>query len=234
MKKYLVIGSVLLTVSAAAQKTATKKPVTSKAPVAASNALKNRTDSVSYAIGMSIANFYSREGLKNFNTAQVARGINDIMSKKKPAFTDEQAQMTIILALNTKLADNMKKGEQFLAANKSKPGIKTTASGLQYQVITEGKGQRPLATDTVEVNYKGTLIDGTEFDNSYKRGSSISFPLNGVIKGWTEALQLMTVGSKYRLFIPQQLAYGPNDNQAIPGGSVLIFEVELLNIKKPQ
>jgi FKBP-type peptidyl-prolyl cis-trans isomerase FkpA len=234
MKKYLVIGSALLTLSAGAQKTAKKKPVAAKPAATSSTALKNRTDSVSYAIGMSIANFYSREGLKSFNTAQVARGINDIMSKKKPAFTDEQAQMTIILALNTKLADNIKKGEDFLAANRTKPGVKTTPSGLQYQVITEGKGQRPTAVDTVEVNYMGTLIDGTEFDNSYKRGSSITFPLNGVIRGWTEALQLMPVGSKYRLFIPQQLAYGPNDNQSIPGGSVLIFEVELLSIKKKQ
>lgn len=123
-------------------------------------------------------------------------------------------------------------GEKFLAENAKKPGVKTTASGLQYKAVTEGTGKKPKATDTVEVHYRGTLIDGTEFDSSYKRKQSISFPLNRVIAGWTEGLQLMTIGSKYQLFIPYQLGYGAQGAAgAIPPYAALIFEVELLGIK---
>jgi FKBP-type peptidyl-prolyl cis-trans isomerase len=121
-------------------------------------------------------------------------------------------------------------GENFLAANKKKAGVKTTASGLQYEVIREGTGPKPTAQDTVTVNYAGTLINGTEFDNSYKRGEPITFPLRGVIAGWTEGLQLMSTGAKYKFYIPHQLAYGTNDVGTIPAGSVLVFEVELLKI----
>lgn len=127
---------------------------------------------------------------------------------------------------------NIEAGQKFLAQNKTKAGVKTTASGLQYEVITEGTGPKPTATETVEVNYMGTLLDGTEFDNSYKRGQPISFPLNRVIAGWTEGLQLMPVGSKFKFYIPYNLGYGLNGNGAIPGGSTLVFEVELLSIKK--
>jgi FKBP-type peptidyl-prolyl cis-trans isomerase FklB len=123
-------------------------------------------------------------------------------------------------------------GQKFLAQNKNKPGVQTTASGLQYEVITQGTGPKPTVNDSVEVNYVGTLINGNEFDNSYKRGQSITFLVTGVIKGWTEALQLMNAGSKYKLYIPYELAYGTNDvgNGSIPGGSVLVFEVELLRV----
>lgn len=122
-------------------------------------------------------------------------------------------------------------GQAFLAQNAQEPGVMTTASGLQYKVITEGSGARPTATDTVTVHYRGTLIDGTEFDSSYSRGEPISFPLNGVIAGWTEGLQLMTVGSKYMLYIPSELGYGAQGaGAAIPPNSTLIFEVELLAI----
>jgi FKBP-type peptidyl-prolyl cis-trans isomerase len=136
--------------------------------------------------------------------------------------------------LNPDVFKKIEAGEKFLAENKKKSGVKTTASGLQYEVIRQGDGIRPTAADTVEVNYAGTLIDGFEFDNSYKRGQSISFPLNGVIRGWTEGLQLMTAGSKYKFYVPQQLGYGMNDMGSIPGGSVLVFEIELLNVKKKQ
>jgi FKBP-type peptidyl-prolyl cis-trans isomerase len=123
-------------------------------------------------------------------------------------------------------------GEQFLATNKSQPGVQTTASGLQYKVVTEGTGKQPKATDTVEVHYRGTLIDGTEFDSSYKRGQTISFPLNRVIAGWTEGLQLMKEGGKSILYIPYTLGYGANGAQgAIPGYAALIFEVELVKVK---
>lgn len=122
-------------------------------------------------------------------------------------------------------------GENFLAENAKKDGVKVTDSGLQYKVITEGTGAKPAATDTVEVHYRGTLIDGTEFDSSYKRGETIQFPLNGVIKGWTEGLQLMTVGSKYELYIPSELGYGERGaGQSIPGNAALVFEVELVSI----
>ena len=127
---------------------------------------------------------------------------------------------------------NKKEGEAFLASNKSKPGVKTTASGLQYMVEKEGTGAKPKATDTVKVNYLGTKIDGTKFDSSYDRGQPATFPLNGVIKGWSEGLQLMPVGSKYKLFVPAELAYGENGPGQIGPNATLIFEVELLDIEK--
>ena len=127
---------------------------------------------------------------------------------------------------------NKKEGETFLAANKSKSGVKTTASGLQYMVEKEGTGAKPKATDTVKVNYLGTKIDGTKFDSSYDRGQPATFPLNGVIKGWSEGLQLMPVGSKYKLFVPSDLAYGENGPGQIGPNATLIFEVELLDIEK--
>jgi FKBP-type peptidyl-prolyl cis-trans isomerase FkpA len=127
---------------------------------------------------------------------------------------------------------NKKEGEAFLAANKSKSGVKTTASGLQYMVEKEGTGAKPKATDTVKVNYLGTKIDGTKFDSSYDRGQPATFPLNGVIKGWSEGLQLMPVGSKYKLFVPADLAYGENGPGQIGPNATLIFEVELLDIEK--
>lgn len=230
MKKYLVAGFSLFALAAQAQKTPPKKSAPAK-PSQSAPALKNLNDSVSYAIGMSVAKFYSQQGIKNLNSAMCAKAISDVFNNKKELLTEEEANLAVMRFLNPNVFKNIEAGEKFLAENKTKPGVKTTPSGLQYEVITEGKGARPLATDTVEVNYAGTLLDGTEFDNSYKRGAPITFPLNGVIKGWTEALQLMPVGSKYKLYIPYQLAYGMNDNGPIPGGSVLVFEVELLNIK---
>jgi len=127
----------------------------------------------------------------------------------------------------------LEKGEAFLKENAKKEGVKTTASGLQYKVLKEGTGKTPKATDTVQVNYRGTLIDGTEFDSSYKRGEPIEFPLNGVIKGWTEGVQLMKEGAKYQFTIPSKLAYGERGTLGgpIPGNATLIFEVELLKVK---
>jgi FKBP-type peptidyl-prolyl cis-trans isomerase FklB len=128
-----------------------------------------------------------------------------------------------------------KEGDTYLAANKAKDGVKVLPDGLQYKVLTDGNGPKPAATDTVTVNYRGTLIDGKEFDSSYKRGQPASFPVNGVIKGWTEALQLMPVGSKWQLFIPADLAYGDRGAGADIGpGATLIFEVELLSIGEPK
>jgi len=129
---------------------------------------------------------------------------------------------------------NVAEADKFLAANKTKEGVKSTESGLQYKVLKEGSGAQPKSSDTVTVNYRGTLIDGTEFDSSYKRGQPATFPVGGVIKGWTEALQLMKVGSKLQLFIPANLAYGEQGRPGIPPNSLLIFEVELMDVKPPQ
>jgi FKBP-type peptidyl-prolyl cis-trans isomerase FkpA len=230
MKNLFFLFFVLFALGANAQKKpAPKKTVAAKTP--SSTVLRNLTDSVSYAIGMSVAKFYTQQGVKNLNGDLVSKAIADVMGKRKELLTEDQANTAVMRLLNPGLYKNIEAGERFLAANKKRPGVKTTASGIQYEVIKEGTGPRPVATDTVEVNYAGTLIDGKEFDNSYKRGSSISFALNGVIRGWTEALQLMAVGSKYKLYIPHTLGYGMNDNGPIPGGSVLVFEVDLISIK---
>src|SRR5438270_10025397 len=129
---------------------------------------------------------------------------------------------------------NAADAEKFLADNKKKEGVKTTESGLQYKVLKEGNGAQPKSSDTVTVNYRGTLTDGTEFDSSYKRGQPATFPVSGVIKGWTEALQMMKAGSKYQLFIPASLAYGEQGRPGIPPNATLIFEVELMDVKSPQ
>ncbi|MGZ5191327.1 MAG: FKBP-type peptidyl-prolyl cis-trans isomerase [Flavisolibacter sp.] len=228
MKKILVAGLCLIALHVQAQKTTPKKPVAKKpATPAVVKPLKNINDSVSYAIGMMVGNFYKQQGIQNLSSAMVSKAISDIYASKKPLLTEQEANMCLMSYMNPGLTKNLKEGESFLAANKKKTGVKTSPSGLQYEVIIEGKGPRPAITDSVTVNYKGTLLNGTPFDGN----DGISFSLGGVIAGWTEALQLMPVGSKYKLYIPQQLAYGMNDNGPIPGGSVLVFEIELLGIK---
>ena len=216
-----------------AAKPATAKPVAKPVPAAA---LKNQTDSASYAMGVSLASFYKSQGFTTINSAIVSKAINDVMGSK-PLTLDEMACNMVMNQIMTdmqssKSKPNIEKGEAFLRQNKTRAGVKTTATGLQYEVVTEGTGAKPAAEDSVTVNYRGTLIDGTEFDNSYKRGEPITFPLNRVIAGWTEGLQLMTVGSKYKLFIPHQLGYDMRDMGTIPAGSALVFEVELLDVKK--
>ncbi|KIC93067.1 FKBP-type peptidyl-prolyl cis-trans isomerase [Flavihumibacter solisilvae] len=198
-------------------------------------ALKNTIDSVSYAVGMSLATFYREQGITNINTALVSRALNDAMKGKKTLLTEEQMNMSITNYLQQlkkeKAAAARQAGEAFLAANKTKPGVVTLPSGLQYLIVKEGSGPTPKLTDKVKCHYHGTLIDGTIFDSSVDRGQPIDFPVNGVIKGWIEALQLMPVGSKWKLFIPADLAYG--DQQAgahITPGSTLVFDVELLEI----
>jgi FKBP-type peptidyl-prolyl cis-trans isomerase len=162
----------------------------------------------------------------------VAKAVNDVYANHKNLMTEQEANACLMSYMNPELSKTLDAGIAFLANNKKRAGVKTTASGLQYEVLKQGTGEQPAATDTVTVNYVGTLLNGTEFDNSYKRGEPISFPLNGVIRGWTEALQLMNTGSKYKLYLPQELGYGMNGQGPIPGGSVLVFEVELLGIKK--
>lgn len=212
------------------------KPKAKPKPAAAT-ALKTTIDSVSYAIGQDIGNSLKSQGLNNLNPTLLIKAIQDVVKNQPLLLTKEQCDMSIRdflqKAASEKIAKNKVAGEQFLAANKAKPGVTTLPSGLQYQVIKEGTGPKPALTDKVKTHYHGTLIDGTIFDSSVDRGQPISFAVNGVIPGWTEALQLMPVGSKWKLFIPSDLAYG--DRQAGPKigpGSTLIFEVELLEIVK--
>jgi FKBP-type peptidyl-prolyl cis-trans isomerase len=199
--------------------------------------LASSKQKVSYAIGVNIGKNMKQQNV-DLDFDVIAKGMRDGAANAS-AFNDQE--MAEIMAnfkkeMETKMAEagakSKKVGEDFLAANKSKEGIKTTQSGLQYKVLKEGKGSKPKATDVVKVHYRGTLVDGTEFDSSYKRGEPIEFPLNGVIKGWTEGVQLMTPGSKYQFFIPSELAYGEEGRPpTIPGNSTLIFEVELIEVK---
>lgn len=239
MRKTLFSFSLLfLALAGFSQATKPKsKPPVKKNPVTTAPAMKTGLDSVSYAIGMSLASFYKEQGITGINTAMVTRALNDAMGGKTTLLTEEQMNMSISNYLQQlkkeKAATARKAGEEFLATNKTKPGVVTLPSGLQYLVIKEGTGPKPTLTDKVKCHYHGTLIDGTVFDSSVDRGQPIDFPVNGVIRGWVEALQLMPVGSKWKLFIPADLAYG--DNQAgakIAPGSTLIFDVELLDIVK--
>lgn len=225
-------------VASAQVKKPAAKPAAPKAPVAAAPVLKNLNDSASYAIGLSVVNFYKQQGITNLNTAMISKAINDVKLNKAVLLTDDQANACMMKVINlqqeTKAQTAISAGRKFLEANKTRQGVQTTASGLQYEVLREGNGPRPSLNDTVEVNYFGTLIDGTEFDNSYKRGQSISFPVGGFIRGWTEALQLMPAGAKYKLYIPHELAYGTSDMGSIPAGSTLVFELELIRVHGKQ
>lgn len=205
--------------------------------------LSTLKDSVSYSIGMDIG-----ENLKNQSVEVVpeilAHGIKDILDSNKTVLTKEQSQAVMmelqkqLMAkheekMNKQKAKNKADGEAFLADNKKKEGVVTLPSGLQYKILTVGTGKKPKDNETVTVNYVGTLIDGTEFDSSIKRGQPASFPVHGVIKGWIEALQLMPVGSKWQLFVPSDLAYGEQGAGGVIGpNATLIFEIELLSINK--
>ena len=199
--------------------------------------LKDQKDKVSYSIGMNIGFNLSRQKV-DINPDLLTAGIKDAIAGK-PQLTPDQvkdvmAQFEKDMEQKQKQASEKNKadGTKFLEENKKKQGVKTTASGLQYKVVKDGTGAQPKPTDTVTVNYRGTLIDGTEFDSSYKRGQPATFPVNGVIKGWTEALQLMKVGSKYQVFIPSTLAYGERSvSPEIGPNAALVFDVELLDTK---
>jgi FKBP-type peptidyl-prolyl cis-trans isomerase FklB len=202
---------------------------------ATKSALKNNTDSLSYALGMDLASSLEQFGLTQINYDQMTKGIQDQLDKK--AVMDmELARMHIQQELqklsDAKAQQDKDKSLKFLEENKLKAGVITTASGLQYKVVKEGQGEKPQSTDTVVVHYHGTLTDGTVFDSSVERGETIEFPLNQVIQGWTEGLQLMSVGSKYIFYLPEYLAYGDRAIGNIAAYSTLIFEVELFEIKK--
>jgi FKBP-type peptidyl-prolyl cis-trans isomerase len=204
--------------------------------------LNTDKDKVSYAIGMNIGTAMKRDGV-DVDTAILLRGLKDAFAGSKLLLTDQEAQ-TVMTALQTDLrkkqelqqqqaADtNKKEGDAFLEANKTREGVVALPSGLQYKILQEGTGPKPAATDTVTVNYRGTLLNGTEFDSSYKRGQPATFGVGQIIKGWTEALRLMPVGSKWQLFIPADLAYGERGaGRDIGPNSTLVFEVELLSIQ---
>jgi FKBP-type peptidyl-prolyl cis-trans isomerase len=205
--------------------------------------LKTQKEKISYAIGMNIGTGMHRQSLQ-IDPNILLRGLKDALAGGKTLMTDEEAKAVMTQLQNEMRkaqqekmqqagAANKKEGETFLDANKSKEGVKVLPSGLQYKILKEGSGPKPTASDTVVCNYRGTLIDGKEFDSSYKRGEPATFPVNGVIKGWTEALQLMPVGSKWQLFLPADLAYGDRGAGADIGpDATLIFEVELVSIQQ--
>lgn len=190
---------------------------------------------------MSIGMGLKKQGV-DADPALVARGLHDQMSGRKTLMTEDEMRATLQQLRGELIKEqqakaqaegeaNRKAGEAFLAANKAKSGVTTLPDGLQYRVLKEGSGPKPTANDTVTVNYRGTLVNGKEFDSSYKRGQPATFPVGGVIKGWTEALQLMPVGSKWELYIPPDLAYGDHPpTPDIGAGDMLVFEVELLSI----
>lgn len=205
--------------------------------------LKDRKEKISYIIGMEIGGNFKKQSI-DIDPDILARGIKDGLSGAKPPLSEQEAR-EVMTAFEKEMRSrqeaarkaagekNKKEGEAFLAENKNKEGVKTLPSGLQYKVIKAGTGKKPSATDTVTAHYRGTLIDGTEFDSSYKRGKPVSFPVNGVIPGWSEALQLMEEGAKWQLFIPSNLAYAERGAGRVIGPhATLIFEVELISIQE--
>jgi FKBP-type peptidyl-prolyl cis-trans isomerase FklB len=252
----IVPGSILAQTSTTTQTTApssttgksqtstAKKSATATKSASAPLTLKTPKEKFSYALGMRMGSNLKKQEVP-VDPAILERGLKDALAGGKTLLTDQEAQAAMMevqadlhkkqeAKMQAEGAANKKQGEDFLAANKSKEGVTTLPSGLQYKILKEGTGPKPAASDTVECNYRGTLIDGKEFDSSAKHGGPASFPVSGVIKGWTEALQLMPVGSKWQLFIPADLAYGDRGAGADIGpDSTLIFDVELVSIKQP-
>ncbi|HCS88143.1 MAG TPA: peptidylprolyl isomerase [Bacteroidales bacterium] len=193
-------------------------------------------DKISYALGLSMGQSLLGSGVKNLQYQDFAQGIEDVLAAQTPKISLQEAQQ-ILQKFFSELEEEMssaekERGRKFLEENAKRGGVRTTPSGLQYEVLDATLGQKPKATDTVRVHYEGTLIDGTVFDSSYSRGEPVSFPLNQVIKGWTEGLQLMSIGSKYKFYIPYNLAYGERGaGQQIPPYATLVFTVELLGIE---
>jgi len=226
----------------------TKKPAaigpgqSAAVKTAAPLTLKTDKDKISYAIGLNVGKAMKRDGV-DVDPDILTRAIKDVFSDAKLLLTDQEAQTTLTALQGDlrkkqelqqqQLAEtNKKEGDEFLAANKTKEGVVTLPSGLQFKIVQEGAGPKPAAADTVTVNYRGTLLNGTEFDSSFKRGQPASFSVGQIIKGWTEALELMPVGSKWQLFIPPDLAYGLRGaGPSIGPNSTLVFDVELLSIQ---
>ncbi len=239
MKKAFLVPSVLmLCISLHAQTKKTAKPVSSSktavSSAGAATGLKTHIDSVSYAFGIFLGENLKGLGIDKINLAQMNKAVTQSLNKEKTALSMEQANMCLNQVAQMKATKTSgvekEKGTAFLAKNKTKPGVVETASGLQYEILVKGTGPIPTKTDTVTANYKGSTLDGKEFDNSYQRGEPLTIPVGNVIPGWTEALTMMPVGSKWKLYIPSSIGYGDYGNQGIPGGATLVFEVELLGI----
>ena len=217
----------------AAKATTAVNPTAAAKPVV----LKTPEDSLSYAIGILDGNFFKTQGVTSVNPTSLSLGFRDAMNGKA-IFTPEQADQVLRgemqKMMRKKIQPNIDACDNFLVHNAKREGVKKTASGLQYEVIKEGSGERPVDTSVVKVHYEGFLLNATRpFDSSRDRGAPAEFPLNGVIRGWTEGVQLMTPGSRYKFYIPYQLGYGEQGSgEAIPGGSLLIFDVELIEIVK--
>lgn len=207
---------------------------------AADKQYKTQKERLSYALGVQIGTNMKQQGLTELDAKVIGEAIADVLKGGKLKLTAEEMQAAVtayqqeLEKQRTESAAAAKgKGEKFMAENKKRSGVKTTESGMQYEILKEGNGEKPKATDQVTVHYHGTLIDGTVFDSSVKRGQPATFPLNGVIKGWTEIVQLMPVGSKWKVVIPPELAYGENGaGNTIGPNETLIFEIELISIKK--
>jgi FKBP-type peptidyl-prolyl cis-trans isomerase FklB len=256
MKNKLITAALLFTVGtmvsagASAQQTPAKKPATATAKDSSPSVLNSQKEKTSYAIGLSVAGTLKRDGI-DVDPAILLQGLKDSLAGGKLLMTDDEVK-AVFATIQKDVSEkqkaarekqeaqmkslgeaNQKEGEAFLAANKTKEGVVPLPSGVQYKIEKQGDGPKPTTTDTVVCNYRGTLIDGKEFDSSYKRGQPATFPVTGVIKGWTEILQLMPVGSKYQVFIPAALAYGQRGPSADIGpNATLIFEIELLSIKE--
>ena len=245
--KQIFLGVCVLLSATAADAQAKKKPAAAAKP-ATGNAvpayLKTSLDSFSYALGVNVATNLKMQQIDKINTAAMQKAITDVFNKKTTALTDQQCNAAIQETLQktaskrsavdkVKIDAEKAKAKVFLEANKKRSGVIELPSGLQYEVISKGDSTSaiPKLQDTFIVNYAGTLTDGTEFDNSYKRGEPLVYPVGAVIRGWTEALQLMHIGDKWKLYIPSELGYGDRGNGQIPGGATLVFEMELLGIK---
>jgi len=239
----VLAATMMLTGNILAQQT---PAATTQAPPAAGTenppAFKTQKDKVSYAIGMNIGTNLHRQSV-DIDPKVLQQGLEDALAGGKTLLSEDEARATLAefqTEMHKKQQEKMqqvgeankKEGDAFLAANTAKEGVVTLPSGLQYKILTPGKGPKPTASDSVVCNYRGTLIDGKEFDSSYKHGQPATFPVGGVIKGWTEALQLMSVGSKWQLFVPSELAYAERGSGPDIGpNATLIFEVELLSIQ---
>lgn len=230
MKRIVFLAPLFFAMACSTSKKVAEAPPPPPAPV-----MSTAADSASYAIGVQVATYYKNQGMDSVNFYFLGKAYEDVYKDSPLIFDLEHSNMILQKKLQEFQAKKLKKekaqSQTFLDSNSKRPGVITLPSGLQYEIITKGTGPIPKATDTVKADYIGTLIDGHEFDNSYKHGEPIEIPVTGVIKGWVEALQLMTVGSKWKLFIPSDLAYGDRGaGGAIPGGAALIFTIELKEI----
>ncbi len=237
---FLVVSATVMVASVMQAQVKPKLKVVNPAGVVkkAPGLLRSSLDSFSYALGLNIAKNLQQQGIDKISNTAMQRALDDVFYKKPVLLNDQQANMCIQEKIQGNMAKKNEvvkaKGTAFLTANKKRPGVITLPDGLQYEVIKKGDAasETPKLQDTVVAHYAGTLIDGKKFDNSYDRGEPLTIPVGGVIRGWTEILQLMHVGDKWKVFIPSELAYGDRGAGAdIPGGAALIFEMELLGIK---